>query len=333
MRADPDRAHRWLASWRGFTEIEGVIVEREERDWNPFGVVSVPVRVRVTGSDPLARLGSGSAWPAIRRTAEALWAHWPASDYLADALVARRGLLATLDDRDIARLVDVVDWLVANPDAGLLPRLVPVRGVDTKWIERHSSLVESFVAAVSGAPETGLVHEAQRFRVRLLDADLPGDVRDFTAPVAELSRLDWHPATVLIVENLASLAVLPPLPGVVALHGRGLAAEHMGQVPWIRDCARVLYWGDLDSWGFLCLSRCRRTVPNARSVLMDGATVRRFWDLVGSEPVSYRAPIERLTASETETLELLRADHRRLEQEHVAMPHAITVISTVIQQA
>lgn len=326
VRTDPDAAHRWLAAWRDFPAGRGVEVQREQRDWRPFGVVSVPIRVRIVGSDALANLATLTSWPDTRGVAQVLREHWPGSDYLADALVARRGSLAGLDHANLARLIDVVDWLVAHPESGLLPRQVPVPGVDSKWIERHRGLVESFVAAVSGAPDSGLVHEAQRFRVRLLDPTMPSEVRDFTAPIAELSRATWTPKTVVIVENLATLAVLPELPGVVAIHGRGLAAEQLGRVPWIADCARVLYWGDLDSWGFLCLSRCRRSVPHAESALMDAATLRQFWSLVGTEPVSYRAPIESLTASESETLELLRVDQLRLEQEHIELNYAVAAL-------
>lgn len=333
VRTHPDAAARWLSAWQAWPAPPGAKVVRVERRWHPFGAVRVPTHVEVTGSSALAGIaGPSCTWSATRSVAERLSAHWHLATYLADALVAQRSTLATLTEPELSKLIDVVDWLVAHPTSGLQLRHVPVEGVDTKWLERHTGLVRSFVAAVGGVDEWGLVGEAQRFRVRVLDPALEADVRDFTAPVSELAAGPWRPATVLVVENQASLVGLGSLPGTIAVHGRGLAAELLGQVGWLRN-ARVLYWGDLDSWGFLCLSRCRRSLPHAESVLMDAATLRAFERYAVPEPTTYWAEIEHLTPAEAQTLQLLRDGRLRLEQERVGLEFAQRGLADAVRSA
>ncbi|MBP8921814.1 MAG: hypothetical protein KBG85_19125, partial [Micropruina sp.] len=55
-------------------------------------------------------------------------------------------------------------------------------------------------------------------------------------------------------------------------HGNGLAAPALAQVPWVR-AARLLYWGDLDTYGLSILSMVRQALPQAESLLMDTATL------------------------------------------------------------
>ncbi|MDR3359906.1 MAG: DUF3322 domain-containing protein, partial [Bifidobacteriaceae bacterium] len=79
-----------------------------------------------------------------------------ATSALAQALRRHANGVGQLDRADFARLGDVVDWLVANPESGLYVRQLPIRGVDSKWLERHRGVVKDLVAAVAGVAGDGL---------------------------------------------------------------------------------------------------------------------------------------------------------------------------------
>ena len=119
-----------------------------------------------------------------------------------------------------------------------------------------------------------------------------------------------------------------------AVHGNGLAAPALAQVPWVR-AARLLYWGDLDTYGLSILSMVRQALPQAESLLMDTATLLRFAALAGTEPTPFRGPVGYLTHSEQEALAAVRAADTRLEQERIPLAHAVTkvraALSTVAQ--
>ncbi|WP_051215428.1 Wadjet anti-phage system protein JetD domain-containing protein [Granulicoccus phenolivorans] len=322
--ADRDRVAGWLSAWRELDGTPGVSVAWAPRRWPAMGSQSVPVRVLLTGAAPVATMaGRSQEWDRLTGFASTLRAAWPAAAYLGDGLRACATTLARLPATELEPLSDVVAWLLQNPHGHLRPREVPVPGVDTKWLERHRRPVESLVAAISGNASSELVAEAQRFRVRVLDNQLlgPGQVRDLTATVAELALWSLSPVRVLIVENLTSLASLPPLHGTVALHGRGYAVTELARIPWVGG-SPIDYWGDLDSHGFAILGRCRDRLPHTRSVLMDRVTLRRHAALMVPEPSPYRAAVPGLTVDEAAALALLAEHDLRLEQERLELAYA-----------
>lgn len=326
---DPEGVAVWVRQWRDCEERYGVRIERVQRRWGSLGHHLLPHRVVVPNPATTAALaGQAALWERLTAAVGRLRSQWPGADYLGDALSAQARLLATMSDTDLDRLIAVVDWLVTHPDSGLLPRQLPVIGVDTKWYERHRGVVGSVTSAITGSSDLGLVNEAQRFRVRLLDPEL-GRLTDFTAPVAELDRLTPAIRAVVIVENLAVLAVLPPLKGVVAVHGRGFAVTQLHRIGWVR-ATPVLYWGDLDSYGFEILGRCRGALPQTRSVLMDRATLARFRERAVPEPRPYRAEIGRLEPEEVATLEIVREGDVRLEQERLHPAYAASALTAAL---
>nr|NLI50220.1 hypothetical protein [Propionibacterium sp.] len=327
---DPAAAAGWVAGWRSARLPTGASVEWELRRWRSFGEQSLPVRVRIDGSDAVAELaGSGRAWRDLTRTAAAVVGRWPT---LAGVLPRVAAALGRLGPGDLERLLAVVEWFALNPQSELLARQVPVEGVDTKWLERHRGLVTRLVEELTGEPGLGLRVEPRRFRVRLLGAARPdAGVADLTAEVAELARLPWRPDVVLVCENLQTVAALPAS-GVelVAVHGNGLAAPALAEVPWLR-AARVLYWGDLDTYGLSILSMVRQVLPQTESLLMDAATLGRFAALAGTEPRPYRGPIGHLTSAEQDALAAVRAADARLEQERIPLDHAVASLHAALQ--
>ena len=331
--ADPDAVAAWVRQWSAFDRgaHPGIEVDWVVRRWQFFGEQRLPARVQVTGAADVASLaGRGKDWSALLDRADQLQAAWPDAVDLPAVIPGLAGRLAALGAEDMPKLVAVGNWFVAHPDSGLLRRQVPVEGVDTKWLERHTDLVERLVAVLAGRGDLGLRVDPRRFRVRLLDPAIsPQLPRDFTVPTTELVIMDSPGSWVLICENVQSVVAMPSLPGVVAIHGQGLAVPELAVVPWIAG-GRVLYWGDLDTYGFRILSLLRQVLPSVESVLMDRHTLERYASLAVTEPSPYRGDITHLTRTENDALRAIRAADLRLEQERIDIQYAERVVREIL---
>ncbi|BDZ55342.1 Wadjet anti-phage system protein JetD domain-containing protein [Agromyces marinus] len=308
-----------------------------ERRWPSVGAQLVPERLVLHGAEAIAGFAGASSRRDWRRlaaragTVRERFAVASARDGIADALSgavrAEWRALIEYADAEFATLLDVVEWLVEHPSSGRRVRELPIRGIDTKWLERHRRAVESLALAVTGGTTLGLAESQSTVRVRFLDVALrPGGIEDLAAPIVHLARLEIAPRVVFVFENLETVLAMPPMTGAVVVHGSGYAAPRLGDVPWIRR-SRVVYWGDLDSDGFRVLHTLRVVVPDATSVLMDEATLDAFADLAVVEKRSAPGAVDLLTEPERRTRERLRADGGvRLEQERIPWAHALGVL-------
>lgn len=340
---DPTGTADWIRRWREFESsvdarathgAHEVEVAWADRRLPGFGVVALPQRVEIRGDRAIARIGGRAArWETVRARADDLLRLGPDHSELSLAAAATAPLWEKLPDRDMERLLAVCRWVLEHPTEGLRAREVAVPGVDTKWIETRIRLVEQLVdAARSGRDSAahdeppivsglGLKRSDLRVRMRILDPAIPFPLRDVESPVDQLAEL-WDDGTgpqhLVVVENLTTFLALPPLPGAVALFGRGFAVDAVAALPWAL-AALIVYWGDLDSHGFAILDRLRHHAPHAVSVLMDVETLDTWRDLTVTDPRPTRREPTRLTADEVATLELLTArGDLRLEQERIA---------------
>ncbi len=238
-------------------------------------------------------------------------------------------MLAGAAAEEIERIFGVLDWLDANPARNFYPRQLPVAGLDTKWMESRSGVI----ADLFGAP-LDFRRPPVAARVRFLDARLAqaaGGLRDVSAPIEELAALAIRPSRVWIVENLQTGLSFEPLEDTVVFMGLGYGVSVLALVPWVQQ-AQCFYWGDIDTHGFVMLSRARSVLSNLRSVLMDEETLFRFRDLWGAEPVqSETAEVAGLSGEEMDVFLALRRNrwvpNVRLEQERIAWDYAWPVVS------
>jgi hypothetical protein len=114
-------------------------------------------------------------------------------------------------------------------------------------------------------------------------------------------------ARVFVVENESAGLAFPPMPGSVVVLGLGHAVSLIAAARWLADC-EVHYWGDLDTHGFAMLDRLRASLPLARSLLMDRATLLAHRPLWTNEEAPYIASLDRLTTEEAALYADLRYD-------------------------
>src|SRR5436190_13986014 len=138
-------------------------------------------------------------------------------------------------------------------------------------------------------------------RMRVLCPELRravGGLGDLEVPLDQLIGLEMAPTTTLIVESLETGIALPDLSGTVAFMKLGNAVSQLEALAWLRS-SRVLYWGDIDTYGFAILNRARRVFPNLKSVLMDLETVGRHKHLWAQELTQHpNEELEELTEEE-----------------------------------
>ena len=227
-------------------------------------------------------------------------------------------------------LLRVVRWFGENPRSGLYLRQIPVEGVDTKFFETRTPILDAMlllanpdgvdVNASRFEQRHGLRWEQPLIRLRFLDPQMQAargfPVADLAVPAPTFRQLALSGATVVITENLRNFLALPELPGGVAVQGSGDAAALLADAPWLA-ASRILYWGDLDVRGIAILARLRCAYPHIVSLLMDEATFSTWRHLAVAHDSSDQSPPVGLHPDEQRTLERLRAARLRLEQERI----------------
>jgi hypothetical protein len=252
-------------------------------------------------------------------------------------LLRRLSLWRHLPTAQVITATCVALQLAPGCAAGKPLRALAVAGNDSKFFERHDSLLkalldERFDGEASRQGLTAFLDASPEGEHWLLVAPLADGLLLFRRQRVTTSELfatdlfttDPHntarPARrILLVENERSLHQLhqrsTPLPDTIAILGSGLNLSWLA-APWLKSCD-VAYWGDLDTWGLAMLATARRHLPQLHPLLMDRATFDAHAHLAVSEPVSCDdSALDGLTALEASLAQHLRGlAQGRLEQE------------------
>ena len=203
-------------------------------------------------------------------------------------------------------------------------RALAVQGNDTKFFERHASLLtalldERFDGEASRQGLVGFLGAQPEDDHWLLIAPLAPGLLPFAQMRVRASELQTTPLParrILLVENERCLHQLPaPVQDTIAVLGAGLNLGWLA-APWLQERS-VAYWGDLDTWGLRMLATARHHLPHLHALLMDRATFSAHQHLAVAEPVHAPEPISGAQTPEEAALQAhLRAQARgRLEQE------------------
>ena len=203
-------------------------------------------------------------------------------------------------------------------------RALAVQGNDTKFFERHASLLtalldERFDGEASRQGLVGFLGALPEDDHWLLIAPLAPGLLPFAQMRVRASELLTTPlpgSRILLVENERCLHQLPqPVAHTIAVLGAGLNLGWLA-APWLQERS-VAYWGDLDTWGLRMLATARHHLPHLHALLMDRATFSAHQHLAVAEPVHAPEPISGAQTPEEAALQAhLRAQARgRLEQE------------------
>lgn len=305
-----------------------------------FGEHERPERAWFAGeAEYLGALGKMGEVRAFREDLALIRAEAPALESWLDGnvrgIVARHGLWP--------RLLRVVRWFHQHPRCGLYLRQLPIPGVDTKFFENHSTILDDLITAAQ--PEQvdltttrfvdrhGLCREEPLIRFRFLDPALQAvrgfPVDDLSVPAPIFRTLVLDGVRAVITENLRNFLALPLLPGTVAVFGGGNALSLLAGSVWLTKSA-VYYWGDIDAHGFLMLSRLRESFPQTISLMMDTATLDAGRDLLGNgSPATFSCP-PKLKPQEEVLFDQIRGGAGCLEQERLPFDFVVRQLRLAI---
>lgn len=320
---DLPAVQRWIgeleqgsANGRCYTLVTTVIGGRH------FGRNPVPSRARVTTYE--------QAWRLLGTTTQV--ADYRRLLHLSGALPAVRAWAAEhpLRALDVAgewdRILAAYAWLDGARDSGRFLREITAPGVDTKFVERHRSVLSALLGVPAGAgafvSALGLRAKPETLRLRFGAGVLgmPRGLSEASVRAEELATLRVSARAAVVVENEITYLSVPVPEGGVVLWGQGFDVRRAGALPWLQQ-VDLHYWGDLDTHGFAILHQLRAVLPQTRSFLMDRQTLLQHRDRWGAETSPTAARLDRLTAEEGELYAELVSDRWgeavRLEQERI----------------
>ncbi len=226
--------------------------------------------------------------------------------------------------------------------AGKPLRLLAVAGNDSKFFERHHSLLKALLDerfdgetsrqglhAFLGASPDG---EHWVLVAPLADGLLP--FRRQRVTTTELQATTLPCQRILLVENERSLHQLPmPVADTIAILGSGLNLSWLA-APWLRQ-RQVAYWGDLDTWGLAMLATARQHLPQLQALLMDQASFDAHAHKAVAEPIhatDFAWGIQ--PPAEAKLMQYLRSlEKGRLEQEFLPTHVVACAITEWLQMA
>lgn len=343
--AGSDLNNRWGDAWRWILDIN---------HWAEAHGCGLSTTSRRVGSVN-RQIPTKLTIPDLRTAAAAAGGVWddklPAAKLRVRVLDEQFGITLTpalaraaveLDEVDFDLLCRAAEWFRHNDTSGLTARQVPIAGLHAKWLDAHMRLV----AGLCGRSSLGLVRRPSRVRFSYLDPAwlAAGNRRRDSVSLDEVDvPPGYAPDVILITENKDTALFFPQLEGGIVIEGEGDAASRLSNIPWIRDCSTVLYWGDLDADGFYILDNLRAAGINTTAILMDRATLTDYADYAATTyadgrplPHGSPKPTRFLTDAERRLLEQITAASwtgpRRIEQERIPLDVAAAAVKLTVSR-
>lgn len=347
----------WRDAWVDAKASGDFEVEADIIAWHAIGTQTVPVRVLFVNTKAIAKVaGLLPLWTQVVTRAKRFVALWPGIE---EALVREWAMLADWSDDAVLALERVLTWFVDHPKSGLCLRQLPIEGVDTKWFtEPRKKVVQRLLVAIREAKESvplmaessealdpdmtfetvcGLKPLPKLIRGRLLDEvdqKVFYGLSDLSLPLDEWAQLPLYPEIVFISENLQTGLAFEAHPKSVVFFGLGAGVTQLAAIPWVRT-ARIIYWGDIDTYGLEILAHLRSVLPQTESVMMNRQTLEAFRGLaVAENRQASGAHVEHLRENEREVFDALKVGdlaRLRLEQERIPWSVARETLLAVAQ--
>jgi hypothetical protein len=246
--------------------------------------------------------------------------------------IRQRHLINGKPEKEIIKAAQLVMLLEPDCALGKPLRTLSLAGIDSKFFERHRTLISKLldirfdyqVRDMGLEAFLGALDENDHW---LLLADLDGTLLPFAQQrvrAKELLQIYLPGKRILIVENEKCYYHLPTLKDTLAILGAGL------NLTWLKgpdfSKKQLAYWGDIDTWGLTMLAKARCLHPGLTPLMMTNTIFDRYGNhhaVQENIPASHTPP-QGLTTDETALYnKLLTFKKNRLEQEF--LPEALVV--------
>lgn len=317
----------WVQRWRDAPRR--LRVETTTVGGRVIGANEVPRRAWVDSYEQLWSL-LGVA-PAVRELSTLLDTTKRRAPRLAEWMATQP--LETLRHAKVwTALVETVLWIESHESNEMYLRQVDVPGVDTKFIESHRKILAALLDRQLPAERVDTTRPPSDFAGRYRFRGKPGYVRfrrlgtssgysEMSVRIDELAAMPPGAKTVFVVENEVTYLAFPDVQDAMVILGGGYALSRLEPLRWLAD-RELVYWGDIDTHGFVILDRLRRAFGHAGSMLMDRATLLAHEGQWVTEPSPTDVRLERLRPAEAalyaDLVEDALGTSVRLEQERVS---------------
>lgn len=213
-------------------------------------------------------------------------------------------------------------------------RAISMAGIDSKFFERHRSLIVQFLdvrfdGAVSEQGLEVFLAASNEKDHWLLVIPLGKNLLPFEQVRVRASEVLEHGLqadNILIIENeqcahqlpawsTVSSSVSSTLANTIAILGAGLNLNWLS-ADWLTN-KNIAYWGDMDSWGLKMLAQARLLQPHLKALLMNEQVFLQHKQRAVIEPtIANENTPEGLALDESEFYQfLIHCEKGRLEQE------------------
>lgn len=251
--------------------------------------------------------------------------------------------LLTKIGNNIEKYIAVVDWFTKNKTNDLYIRQFDIERVDTKFIENNKKTISELLDTC--LPQERIDNTQTNFekryqiktkeemiRFRLHSSNCPLPFTDVFVKQSEFEVFKPNIKKIFMLENEINYLCFPDVEDSLIIFTRGYHIESLANTKWLNG-KDVYYWGDIDTHGFNILSRLRKFCPNAKSFLMDEATLINHIHLTGQEEKQFSGEINLLTDEEATLVEKLQTNYfknnLRLEQERIEYKYVLSFIETL----
>ncbi len=328
--ADMSHFQKYIKEWRAYSPQKNI--EWEVRNYRALSEQNIPgffvlnnlkELIEFVGRDAVQR---SEQWTANMAPLLAI------SEALYPVLVKHLKTFESLGLSDAELLASLLEQLSPGMGEGLYLRALPLKGIDTKFLENHRVRISDMLDVLHNGDITtsggllkwlGCLENPKGWlTIRPLCENTQIKMAGF--PVLQLHsdvlRAQPLPAkNILVVENMQSGLGLPMLEDTVAIFAGGKNISWMN-ADWLKS-RRVAYWGDIDSWGLSILSDARAKLPSVKAMMMDAETLACHKDRMVVEPKPLDLKPEFLTDQEAQLFSDLQAGEypgSRLEQERLS---------------
>jgi len=327
-----DMAHfqAFINEWRAYSAQK--TIQWESRRYRALSEQTVPTFFILENIKELIEFVGSEALYRSEKWTRNMAPMLSISEALYPVLVKHLKTFELIQLSDAELLSRLVKQLFSQMGAGLYLRALPLRGVDTKFLENYRTLISDVLDVLHDGEVTAsgglsewlgcLENPSGWLTVRPLCESVKADMGGF--PVMQLHNgvLREHalPANnILVVENIQSGLGLPLLKDTIAVSGGGKNVSWM-DAGWL-SARRVAYWGDIDTWGLSILSDVRSRLSSVKALMMDSDTLGYHEDRMVVEPEPLGNLPEFLTDAEAKIFSDLKTGHypgSRLEQERLS---------------
>ncbi len=304
------------------------------RDTKRFGQQTIAERIVINQpEDYLKLIGKDQEFGRFQADVQRIRASLPDLEYWLQSKPLR--IIEYHGEWD--KLIAVCEYFIVHPQPNLYIRELPIE-VDTKFIERHESILQSLLDVLL-PPDAlnlefknferryGLRFEEPIIRFRLLDGQFKGNfglaVDDLAIPLSQFTDLEiLGNQHCIIVENKMTFLTLPRFPNAFAIWGKGFEVLTLKDVAWLHTCS-IVYWGDLDAQGFQILAGLRGSFPTLKTLMMNRATFDAYQDFVVDGKAVKIGELPNLIPEENALCQYLATHNLRLEQERIPYTFAV----------